>query len=69
MRVETRERLESEETRVYAQKLRLKMPFKNSISGEGEGEQQRAARGDKQAEGASRGHDQSTQGSVVEPEP
>jgi hypothetical protein len=45
------------------------MPFKNSISGEGEGEQQRAARGDWQAEGAPGGHHQSAQGSVVEPEP
>jgi hypothetical protein len=29
------EKLESEKTRVYAQKLRQKMQFKNSISGEG----------------------------------
>jgi hypothetical protein len=33
MGVETRQKLESEKTRVYAQKPRLKMPFKNSISG------------------------------------
>jgi hypothetical protein len=34
MRVEkTRQKLKSEKTRVYAQKPRPKMPFKNSISG------------------------------------
>ncbi len=32
--MKTRQKLESEKTRVYAQKLRLKMPFKNSISGQ-----------------------------------
>jgi hypothetical protein len=29
MRVETRQKLESENTRVYVQKPRLKIPFKN----------------------------------------
>jgi hypothetical protein len=29
----TRQKVESEKTRVYAQKSQLKMPFKNSISG------------------------------------
>ncbi len=33
MRVETRQRLESEKTRVNAQKPQLKSTFKNSISG------------------------------------
>ncbi len=33
MRIETRQKLESEKIRVYAQKPRLKMPFTNSISG------------------------------------
>ncbi len=32
-RVKTRQKLESEKTRVCAQKPRLKMPFKNSLSG------------------------------------
>jgi hypothetical protein len=32
MRVENRKKLESENTRVYAQKPRQKMPLKNSIS-------------------------------------
>jgi hypothetical protein len=31
--LKTRQKLESEKTRVYAQKPRLKPPFKNSISG------------------------------------
>jgi hypothetical protein len=33
MRVETRQKLESEKTRVYAHRPRLKLPFKISISG------------------------------------
>jgi hypothetical protein len=33
MRVETRQKLESEKSRVYAQKPRLNQLFKNSISG------------------------------------
>jgi hypothetical protein len=32
MRIENQTKLMSERTRVYAQKPRLKMPFKNSIS-------------------------------------
>jgi hypothetical protein len=31
--MKTRQKLEFEKTRVYAQKPRLKMPFKNSVSG------------------------------------
>ncbi len=33
MRVETRQKIESEKTQVYAQNPRLKMPLKNSKSG------------------------------------
>ncbi len=58
-------KLESEKTRVYAQKPRLNMPFKNSISGK---QQKKNGRQKRQEEWSGEGEEKNKKGSKEEKE-